>query len=415
MNKVVKVQVFTENKEIYKIIHELMFETRKLQNKAICAMYEWSDFKFEYKDKHGTYPKPYEILEKKKGDGEEFYKTVGGYIDMHTRELFYKNISNNSSSAIMEAMKLFKAKEKDMQKCLCTLPFYRQSNKINLHKQVMNMFKNDGKYFIDVGLISQKYKRELELTSGRFLLTMCINDNSQKTIVNRILNGEYSLCESELRYVKRLKKFFIYLTYGFDQVQFKTGNNVLGVDIGIKYPVYIALKDSLKRWHVSGDEIGAFRKQVEKRRYAKRKQRLVCGDASRKHGRGRHLKPVTDIGDKVARFKDRINHKYSSFIIDIAKKNNVAIIKMEDLTGINDDVKFLKNWPYYDLQSKIKYKAEAVGIVVELVNPAFDTKECSKCGHIESGNIKPQETFRCESCGFEAQKNYNSALVIANR
>jgi putative transposase len=414
VNKVVKIQIYTDNKEIYKIVHELMWETRKIQNKAICAMYEWSDFKFEYKDKHGTYPRPDEILLKK--SGIDYYKTIGGYIDIMIRDKFYKNISNNSSSSVMEAMKLFKAKEKDMQKCLCTLPYYKTSSKINLHKQVIKILENDGNYYFDVGLLSTRYKKELNIESGRFLFNLYIGDNSQKTIVNRVLTGEYGVCESELRYVKRLKKFFLYLTYSFNQDTFSNNNdNVLGVDLGIKYPVYIALKDSLKRWKINGGEIEAFRKQVEKHRYLKRKQRVVAGKAGRKRGRERMLSPVVKISDKVARFRDRINHLYSSFIIDIAKKNNVGIIKMENLTGITENNLFLKNWPYYNLQQKIKYKAEILGIKVILIDPAYTSQECSHCGCIEKGNRETQEQFKCLACGFEANADYNAAVNIANK
>ena len=129
------------------------------------AMYEWSDFKFAYKEKHGVYPIPSEILEKK--NKKEFYKSIQGYTDYLTREMFYKNLSGNSSSAIQAAIKLFKAKEKDMQKCICTLPYYRSSNRIVLHKQSIKLYTHEKKYFVDIGLLSTKYKKELELIPRR--------------------------------------------------------------------------------------------------------------------------------------------------------------------------------------------------------------------------------------------------------
>jgi IS605 OrfB family transposase len=410
MNKVMKYQIYSEDKNIYKFLHELMFETRKIQNKTICAMYEWSDFKFDYKEKYKIYPKPCEILKKRKSG--EFYKSEKGYIDYMVRENYYKNLSSNSSSAIQEAIKLYKAKEKDMSKCLCTLPYYKLSNRIILHNRSIKVYQDNNKYFIDIGLFSKKYKSEIDFDSSRYIFNLIIGDNTQKCIINRILENEYSICESELRYNKRLKKFFIYITYSFNQAKFTVGKNIMGIDMGIKYPVYIAIKDSKKRFKINGGEIESFRKQVEKRRYLMRKQRLVT--SNRKRGRNKLLEPIVKIGDKIARFRDTTNHRYSKFIIDIANRNDVCTIIMENLEGINTNNLFLKNWSYYDLQQKIKYKAEEIGIKVIFINPAYASQMCSECGCIEKDNRLTQEKFKCLACGFESNADYNAALNIAN-
>ena len=411
LTKVMKFEIYSDNKDVYKLLHELMFETRKMQNKTIMAMYEWSDFKFAYKEKYGVYPRPDEILEKK--NKKEFYKSIQGYTDYLTREMFYKNLSGNSSSAIQTATKLYKAKEKDMQKCICTLPYYRSSNRIVLHKESIKLYKNENKHYVDIGLLSTKYKKELELDSGRCIFNMIIGDNTQRTIINRILDNEYTINASQLIYNKRLKKFLLYLSYTFNQTKFKNCDNIMGIDLGIKYPLYIALKDSKKRWKINGGEIEAFRKQIEKRRYLMRKQRLVTENRSR--GRNKLLKPITDIGDKVARFRDTINHRYSKFVIDIANKNDVKEIVMEKLEGINNNNLFLKNWSYYDLQQKIKYKAEMIGIKVTFINPAYTSQTCSHCGHVAKENRPEQEVFKCQSCEYEENADYNAALNIANK
>jgi putative transposase len=292
------------------------------------------------------------------------------------------------------------------------LPYYKNHNNIALHNKSINLYKEEKKHYIDVSLLSNEYKKELELKSGKNIFSLIVGDNTQRIILNRILSEEYKIVESQLRYNKKLKKFFIYLGYSFNQTKFATGKNILGIDLGIKYPVYIALKDSLKRWKINGGEIEAFRKQIEKRRYLMRRQRLVT--TNRQRGRNNMLKPVIKIGDKIARFRDTINHKYSKFIINIAIKNNVRIIIMEDLTGINAINLFLKNWSYYDLQQKIKYKADAVGIKVILINPAYTSQTCSHCGFVDKKNRKSQEDFKCLACGYEENADYNAALNIAN-
>ena len=92
-------------------------------------------------------------------------------------------------------------------------------------------------------------------------------------------------------------------------------------------------------------------------------QGKYCGKGRRGHGYRTRVKPVMRIGDKIARFKDTINHRYSRYIVDMAVKNNCGVIQMEDLKGISKNNIFLKNWPYFDLQKKIEYKAKEKGIV----------------------------------------------------
>jgi len=65
------------------------------------------------------------------------------------------------------------------------------------------------------------------------------------------------------------------------------------------------------------------------------------------------------------------------------------------------------------LQQKIKYKAEAVGIEVRMIDPKYTSQRCSKCGHIAEGNRPTQAEFQCQQCGFKTNADYNAARNIA--
>ena len=97
------------------------------------------------------------------------------------------------------------------------------------------------------------------------------------------------------------------------------------------------------------------------------------------------LSRINKIGDKYNRFKDTYNHKVSRYIVDLAVKYQCATIQMEDLSGFSEQQteSLLKNWSYYDLQNKVKYKAEEKGIKVTFINPKYTSKRCSKCGQIK--------------------------------
>jgi IS605 OrfB family transposase len=109
-----------------------------------------------------------------------------------------------------------------------------------------------------------------------------------------------------------------------------------------------------------------------------------------------------------------MNHKYSKYIVDFAIKKNCSAIQIENLEGYSEKAKesFLKSWPYYDLQSKIIYKAKEYGIEVIKVKPNYTSK--SGCIHEENRDCKSnQAKFKCVICGYEENADINAAKNIA--
>ena len=44
------------------------------------------------------------------------------------------------------------------------------------------------------------------------------------------------------------------------------------------------------------------------------------------------------------------------------------------------------SWSYYDLEQKLKYKAQRNSCLVINVDPRYTSQCCPKCGHIEKSN-----------------------------
>ena len=95
----------------------------------------------------------------------------------------------------------------------------------------------------------------------------------------------------------------------------------------------------------------------------------------------------------------------------------IGLIK-EDLAKFSENVKdkFLKEWSYYNLQQKIKYKAEQEGIVVIFINPMYTSLRCNYCGFIDNKNRdckKNQAKFECVNCGNGKNKQINADINAA--
>ena len=86
---------------------------------------------------------------------------------------------------------------------------------------------------------------------------------------------------------------------------------------------------------------------------------------------------------------------------------------MEKLTGITSKAdRFLKNWTYYDLQTKIENKANEAGINVIYIDPKYTSQRCSQCGYIHEDNRPNQANFKCLNCGFQENADYNASQNI---
>ena len=62
-----------------------------------------------------------------------------------------------------------------------------------------------------------------------------------------------------------------------------------------------------------------------------------------------------------------------------------------------------------------KYKAIRAGVLVIYVDPAYTSKQCSGCGHIDKKNRPNQATFLCTSCGLSLSADWNAAINISKR
>lgn len=412
MVKVMKYQIIKpmdiDWKTLGNIFYTLQRETRDIRNKTSQLCWEYMGFTSDYKQKYDEYPKAKEVLG---------YSNMMGYVYNKLKDIYDKGNSGNRSVSIKDVADKWRSDTKEILRGDKLPPQYKKDVPIDVANKSIMIIKEDGNYYVNLSLLSNPYKKELELKSGQVLVMINARDKTQKTILDRILSGEYKVSASQIKQIKKGKsKWMLYLAYSFEPTKEDLNlDNIMGIDMGIVYPLYMAFNNSLHRYKIQGGEIEHFRKQVESRRNQLLEQGKYCGDGRIGHGRVTRIKPIDKMSKKVANFRDTTNHKYSRYVIDMALKHGCGTIQMEDLSGISKDDTFLKNWSYYDLQQKIQYKAEEVGIKVRLIDPKYTSQRCSKCGHIHKYNRPDQKTFKCIECGFSVNADYNAARNIATK
>lgn len=121
------------------------------------------------------------------------------------------------------------------------------------------------------------------------------------------------------------------------------------------------------------------------------------------------------LAGREKRFMAGINHRISKAIAQMA----YAVYALEDLKSIRVQKrrgkKFnakLNSWAFYQLEQFLRYKAEALGKQVMLVDSRYTSQKCSMCGHLYKGNRHGND-FRCRRCGFRIHADLNAARNIA--
>lgn len=413
LTKVIKLYLISEqiNKEgqkidyqrINSILWDLQKQTRDIKNRTVQLCWEWMNFSSDYCKTQEEYPKERDILGYTlEGYVYDYFKT--GY------DLYTGNISTSSR----EVCSSFKNVKKEILKGERSILSYKANQPLDLHKKAISLEYDNFNFFVKLKLLNRTGKKKYDITED-INFKIQVNDKSTRTILERCYDKEYKISGSKLIYEKKKKLWRLNLCYSFENSQVETleKDKILGIDLGIVYPLMASIYGEYDRFSIKGGEIEEFRRRTEARKRSILQQTKYCGNGRIGHGRNKRTQPAYKINDKIARFRDTANHKYSRALIEYAVKKNCGTIQMENLTGISDNTDcFLKDWSYYDLQTKIENKAKEMGIKVVYIKAQYTSQRCSKCGYIDVNNRIRQALFKCQNCGYETNADYNASQNI---
>jgi len=115
-------------------------------------------------------------------------------------------------------------------------------------------------------------------------------------------------------------------------------------------------------------------------------------------------------------------HVASKALTQYADEVGARVAVFEDLSNVREaSLKKGKDlrekvcrWPYASLQFKAGYKLAEKGIGTEVINPAYTSQGCPRCGHIAKGNRVGLQ-FHCVACGHRGDADLNASENIRNR
>jgi putative transposase len=228
--------------------------------------------------------------------------------------------------------------------------------------------------------------------SGRIMVTLQPGEH-QRRILDSGLPKEAEL-------VCRKGQWYFNLVVESDNQVMVASGPVVGVDVGENN---LAASSMGKVW--GGGDL-----RHRRDKYLALRRRLQS------NGSQSARQKLRQVSGKERRRVQQTNHETSKAIVLEAQKIGAAKITMEDLTHIRSRIKAgkrirtrLHRWAFRQLQSFVEYKAKAVGIKVEFVNPAYTSLTCSGCGELGK---RVKHRFAC-SCGLRAHADLNASRNLA--
>ncbi|WP_308409541.1 transposase [Streptomyces sp. A3M-1-3] len=214
----------------------------------------------------------------------------------------------------------------------------------------------------------------------------------------------YRKGESDL--VQRDGMWFLLATCDVSEAALNTDpSDFLGIDLGI-----VNIATTSDGQIMAGRDLNLIR--VRERGLRTKLQKKNTPSAKRRLKKRRR---------KEARRAKDINHKIAKHVVAEAERTGRGIA-LEDLTGIRERVRLRKpqrathsSWAFAQLGAFIAYKARRAGVPVVHVDPAYTSRTCAECGHIDRANRVSQARFACRNCGFFDHADRNGSRNIRAR
>ena len=345
---------------------------------------------------------------------KEFKQYIPSDILANLNQKIQENYNNNQKK-IESGERALSTYKKGME-----IPFSIREN-----KRLKLFIKEEGIYLKWFKEILFRLEFGKDASNNRCIVERLIESDKQQ---KKNKGEDYVANNSSIKLIKKGndKSTRIFLLLSIDipaKKQVLDKDVVLGVDLGIKCPLYLAINknDNFKMQIGDIEHFHNQRTMFQKR--FKSLQKLMCTQGG--HGRKKKLEPLEKLKEKERNWVHTQNHVYSREVIKQALKQNAGTIHMESLKDfgkgkdgyVKDEYKYLlRYWSYYELQSMIEYKAKLEGIEVKYIDPAYTSQTCSYCG--ERGERKKQEEFvctnpQCKRRGEKINADFNAARNIA--
>ena len=175
----------------------------------------------------------------------------------------------------------------------------------------------------------------------------------------------------------------------------------IGIDVGLKSLVAISTGETIKypRYLVQGEKQLA----VAQRNLSRKKK----GSSNRQKAKTK----VARLHQKIQNHRDEFLHQVSRKIADSADLIVFENLNIQGMLKNHCLAKHIQDHSWGKLIQFTQSKAAKAGKAVELVNAAYTSQNCSKCG-LRVPKTLADRVHLCPNCGLELDRDINASLNI---
>jgi putative transposase len=96
---------------------------------------------------------------------------------------------------------------------------------------------------------------------------------------------------------------------------------------------------------------------------------------------------------------------------DVLVMEDIQVKQLVDKSGKKLRMR-LHDVAFHELRSIMEYQLNKYGRKLILVNPAFTSKTCARCGYVKKDLTLADRVFVCPRCGWTVDRDYNAALNL---
>jgi len=274
------------------------------------------------------------------------------------------------------------------KKELSTLSFYAHNKqfKIEDDKIVFSM--------------SRKYKQEQNIPK------LAIEFDRWK-----FADGKVKMCQL----VYKENEWFVNIVYEVADKQIDLNENVRAIDLGI-----INLASTCDNKGKSNIYSG--KQALAVQHYFNSQKARVQSKLTKQFPKRHKSRCLNNLNKKQSRQINQILHSISRKIVDDAKRDNISVLVIGDITNIRKGKSFgkignqkLHSWSFSKITQQIEYKASLYGIRVVRVSEEYTSQTCSCCNNIRKNNRKHRGLYVCKFCGRVINADVNGAVNILKK
>ncbi|QGG48339.1 RNA-guided endonuclease TnpB family protein [Heliorestis convoluta] len=316
------------------------------------------------------------------------YVFVDSYLKYTSKDVVADLPSAVKNQAIRDAKSVFSKYKKNVFDNSKLAPEKQKEVKVPVLKKPVAIWNNQN-YSLKGNILS--FPVWIDGKSKRISVKVILTDYQQNRLTGK---------RGSLRITQKAGKYIAQIAVDLSMEHQQTGA-VMGVDLGLKIPAVAVIEGGKTKFLGNGRQ----------NKFVKRKHRSI----RRKLGKLKKLSAIRKRHDKEQRWMKDQDHKMSRQLVNFAKENGVATIRLEKLSGIRQTArtsrkneKNLHSWSFYRLASFIEYKARLEGIKIEFVDPKHTSQKCPICGQL---NKAKDRKYKCK-CGFQTHRDRLGASNI---